>query len=52
MASLELTGFITAIANFISCEVDENNLELLGAAFTQLGDTITVIAIQKNLCKK
>jgi len=53
MSPLELTSFITALANFIACEVtDDDSLGLVGAAITQLGDTITTISLQRALCEK
>lgn len=36
MSGLELTSFITAIANWIACEVDDDELDLLSDIFSQL----------------
>ena len=53
MTPLEFTSFITVLANFISSETDDNDsLGLIGAAITQLGDTITTIALQRAICEK
>ncbi|MCL2341608.1 MAG: hypothetical protein FWC53_00630 [Firmicutes bacterium] len=53
MTSLEFTSLITAAANFIACEVpDDDTLQLIGASFTQLGDTLTTIGIHRSLCNK
>ena len=53
MSSLELTSFITAIANLIACNCSDNDvLGLLGSIFTQLGDTLTTISIQRSICAK
>jgi len=53
MTSLELTSLITAAANFIACEVpDDDVLGLLGASFTQLGDTLTTIRLHRALNEK
>ena len=51
MNSLELTSFITAVANIIAQNVSDNDvLGLLGAIATQLGDTLTTISAQRALC--
>lgn len=50
MNPCELTAFITAIANTLSCNLSIDELNLLGAVFSQLGDTLTTIATQKSIC--
>jgi len=53
MSSLEITSLITAMANFIACNTDDNDsVGLLGAIFTQLGDTLTTISLQHAICEK
>lgn len=52
MNACELSAYITAIANAIACNMSADELELLGAVFTQLGDTLDTISIQKSLCDK
>jgi len=52
MNSCEFTMSITAIANAIANRFDNDTVELLGAAFTQLGDTLSTIAARRNLCQK
>ena len=53
MTPLQLTSLIAVIANFIANEVtDDDSLGLIGAAFTQLGDTLTTIALQRAICEK
>jgi len=52
MQSCELVSLITAIACAISKSVSNDELLVLGAAFTQLGDTLTTIAVQNQLCDK
>lgn len=48
----ELTASITAIANALACNLTEDELNLLGAALTQLGDTLITIATQKSICSR
>lgn len=51
MNSCELTTAVTAISNALSCRLSIDELTLLGAVFTQLGDTLTTIATQKSICE-
>ena len=43
---------ITAIANWLACQMTQEELELLGVSLTQLGDTILTIVTQKSICCK
>ena len=44
---------ITAISEFIaSCIEDDDELALAGAVFTQLGDTLATISLQRDICNK
>ncbi|MCL2860638.1 MAG: hypothetical protein FWF46_08920 [Oscillospiraceae bacterium] len=53
MSALELTTFITFLANWIACNIDDDDvLALIGAELTQLGDTVTTISAQRQLCEK
>ena len=52
MNACELTASITAIANWLACQLTQDELELLGVSLTQLGDTLLTIATQKSLCSK
>lgn len=45
MTPLELTSTITAIANALACRLTSDESALLAAVFTQLGDTLTTIAV-------
>lgn len=45
-----LTASITAIANALVCGLTDAEVELLAAILTQLGDTLTTIAVQRGLC--
>ena len=52
MGSLELTMSVAAAANVIARGIPDNDdLGLLGAVFTQLGDTLTTISLQRALCE-
>ncbi|MGN0715421.1 MAG: DUF6774 domain-containing protein [Anaerovoracaceae bacterium] len=48
MQAFELTASITAVANGIACGLDINQLNLLSAIFTQLGDTLATISAQRE----
>lgn len=51
MTPCELTASITAIANILASNLSVNDLELLGAIFNQLGDTLITITTQKSICE-
>ncbi len=46
----QVTALVTGIANALAGRLDENQLNLLGAVFTQLGDTLETIAVQRSIC--
>ena len=50
MNACELTTTITAVANWLACQLSAEEMELLGVSLTQLGDTILTIVTQKSLC--
>ena len=52
MNSCELTASITALANALACKLTEDEINLLGVALTQLGDTLLTIATQKSICSR
>lgn len=52
MNACELTAGITAAANALACKFTDEELGVPGAVFTQLGDTLTTIAVQRSLCSK
>ena len=52
MNSCELTAAITAIANWLACQLSQDELELLGVSLTLLGDTLQTITTQKSICCK
>ena len=52
MNTCELTAAITAVANYLACQLTQEELELLGVSLTQLGDTLLTIVTQKSICRK
>ena len=52
MNACELTATITAIANYLACQLTQDQLELLGVSRTQLGDTLLTISTQQSICCK
>ena len=52
MNACELTATITAIANWLACQLSQEDLELLGVSLTQLGDTLLTIVTQRSICGK
>ena len=52
MNSCELTAAITALANTLARSLTTDELSLLGIVLTQLGDTLTTIAIHREVCCK
>lgn len=51
MNACELTASITAMANLLAEKLDTEEISLLAAILTQLGDTLATIAVQKDLCQ-
>ena len=52
MNGCELTATITAVANWLACQLSQDELELLGVCLTQLGDTVLTIVTQRSICCK
>ena len=52
MNPCELTASITALANVLACRLSDDELNLLGASLTQLGDTLLTIATQRSICSR
>lgn len=50
MNPCELTASVTAAANMLSCGRSADEIALLAAIFTQLGDTLATVAAQKIIC--
>lgn len=51
MNSCELTFAITALANAIASNFNDEELGILSSAATQLGDTLATILAQRALCE-
>lgn len=51
MRSCELVAFVTAAACTIAQCYPEEELPVLAAVFTQLGDTLSTIMAQEEACK-
>ncbi|MBR4123392.1 MAG: hypothetical protein IKY45_02450 [Clostridia bacterium] len=51
MNPCELTASVTALANTISCQYNNDELALLASIFVQLGDTLATIVTQRSLCE-
>ena len=51
MNPCELTASVTAIANALACGLTVNEINLPGAVFTRLGDTLATIAAQRAFCE-
>ena len=51
MNPCELTASVTDVANAIACKLTTDELNLLAAVTTQLGDTLATIAVQRTLCE-
>lgn len=52
MNSCELTTSITAIANVLAGKLTNDEVNLLGSALTQLGDTLVTIATYRSICSR
>ena len=52
MNACELTASITAFANWLACQLIQDEPATLGVSLMQLGDTLLTIATQKSICCK
>lgn len=50
MNPCELTFGVTSLANTIACRLSDEELDVVAAIFTQLGDTLETISAQRALC--
>lgn len=51
MNACELTASVTALANTLACKLNEDEINMLGAVLTQLGDTLMTIAAHQVICR-
>lgn len=51
MTSCELVTFVTSIACILSDSCDTDELSVMAAVFTQLGDTIATILAHRDSCE-
>lgn len=51
MNACEITASVTAVANILAKNLNEDELSLLGTIFSQLGDTIETIMAQRAFCQ-
>lgn len=52
MKACELTMSVTALANAMACQLSDDELDLAAAIFSQLGDTLATISVQRSLCER
>ena len=48
MDACTLTAAVTAAANSLACRMDDDELAVMAAMFTQLGDTLALIAVHRG----
>lgn len=48
----ELTAAVNALANAVACGMSLNELNLLAALFSQLGDTLATIAAGRGIAEE
>lgn len=51
MNACELTALVTAAGNTIAAGLCDEELSLLAAVFTQLGDVLATIAATRSFCE-
>lgn len=51
MQPCELVSSITAVACFLAQGESTEQIELMASIFSQLGDTLATIAVQKECCE-
>lgn len=52
MNGCELTASISALASLLASRLSDSELALTAAVFTQLGDTLATLSVQKSICKE
>ena len=51
MNTCELTASITALANMMAANFNDDELNLLASVLVQLGDTLVTISARRGLCE-
>lgn len=51
MNGCELTASISALASLMAGKLSDSELALTAAVFTQLGDMLATLAVQRDLCR-
>ena len=51
MNACELTAAVTAMANAMACELNDDELALIASILVQLGDTLVTIVTKRGLCE-
>jgi len=51
MNGCELIASISAFASLLASRLSDSELALTAAVFTQLGDTLATLSVQKELCQ-
>jgi len=52
MQPCELAAFVTSVACALAKNSTDDELTIMSAIFSQLGDTLTTIQAQNNICNK
>lgn len=50
MNSCELSIGVAAFANMLAAKLSDDELMLVASVFTQLGDTLNTISVQRSIC--
>ena len=51
MNHCELTASVTAVANTLACNFNNDELTLLASILVMLGDTLATIATHRTICE-
>lgn len=52
LSPCELSIAVSALANAIAKNLTDDQILIVGAVFTQLGDTLATISVQRDIIKK
>ena len=51
MDPCEITATVTALANYLACKLNNDELTLLASLLVQLGDTLVTIVTRRTICE-